>query len=236
MNVFVTTAGIYLGINVFGLIWSLGIVHFGLPDALRLQDRPHPMATLKERLPLVTMNVFILLALTAGAVVSLDSVFTTEPISGKLLTVQLLLVLCIDDVWFYGWHRLLHENTWMYSKIHRIHHKAFSPLPFEYIYVHPVEWMVGSIGPFLGFVTVNAVFGTVPTWTLWAYLLVRNLHELDIHSGMRSFLGPKIPFFGLAEHHDLHHAKPTKGNYASTFTLWDHVFRTLWRPTPSTGK
>jgi len=140
-------------------------------------------------------------------------------------------ILVVDDAWFYGWHRLLHEDKRLYNRVHRIHHKAFSPLPIEYIYVHPLEWIVGSIGPFLGIVAVNLTWGTIPVWTFWGYLLIRNLHELDVHSGIRSLVGEHIPLYGLTEHHDLHHARPTHGNYCSTFTLWDRVFKTYWRPT-----
>ncbi len=55
---------------------------------------------------------------------------------------------------------------------------------------------------------------------------IRNLHELDIHSGIKSSkITSFIPFYGSTEHHDLHHSK-NKGNYASTFTIWDKVFGT----------
>jgi sterol desaturase/sphingolipid hydroxylase (fatty acid hydroxylase superfamily) len=230
MDVILPTAAIYLGLNVLGIIWTLAIVRFGLPDSIRLQDRPHLFSTFKERLPLVVFNVTVLLCLSMWAIYSMDSAFVDGPIPIGLLCLQVMLVLVVDDAVFYIWHRVLHENKWLYNTVHRIHHKAFSPLPFEYIYVHPVEWIVGSIGPFLGLISVYMVWGELPSWTLWAYLIVRNLHEMDIHSGIRSFIGPYIPLFGLTEHHDLHHAKPTKGNYSSTFTLWDRVFKTLWRP------
>ena len=114
--------------------------------------------------------------------------------------------------------------------IREIHHKAFAPLPIEYIYVHPLEWIVGAIGPFLGLLVLHLAWGAIPAWSLWAYLLVRNLHELDVHSGIKSPLGKWIPLYAPAEHHDLHHAKPTKGNFASTLTFWDNVLGTYWRP------
>ena len=153
----------------------------------------------------------------------------TTPTVGVLLG-QVLLIIVIDDAWFYGWHRLMHEHKGLYRRIHKIHHRAYAPLPIEYIYVHPLEWMVGGIGPFVGLILVHTVWGAIPAWTLWAYLLVRNLHELDIHSGIKSWIGLHLPLYAPAEHHDLHHAKPGKGNYASTFTLWDKLFKTHWRP------
>jgi sterol desaturase/sphingolipid hydroxylase (fatty acid hydroxylase superfamily) len=230
MDIFLPTAGIYVGINLLGLVWTLAIVRWGLPDTARLQDRPHPLSTVMDRLPLVVFNVSLLLALVAVAAFTMGDVLIAGPVALGVLAAQVFLILVVDDAWFYGWHRLMHENNYLYNKVHRIHHRAFSPLPFEYIYVHTVEWMVGTIGPLLGLVAVDLLWGGLPAWTLWIYLIVRNLHELDIHSGVRSWVGPWVPLYGLTEHHDLHHAKPTKGNYASTFTLWDRVFSTMWRP------
>ena len=63
---------------------------------------------------------------------------------------------------------------------------------------------------------------------LWIYLIVRNLHEIHIHSGIKtSWIKYFIPFYGDNEHHDLHHAK-RDGNYASTFVLWDRIMGTKY--------
>ena len=144
--------------------------------------------------------------------------------------VQLLLVILFDDLIFYTWYRYMHQNRKLYNRVHRIHHKAFAPLPIEYIYVHPLEWMVGGLGPFVGLMVVQLTWGSLSCWLLWTYLLVRNLHELDVHSGIQSPLGKIIPLYAEAEHHDMHHAKPRKGNYASTLTFWDRVLGTYYRP------
>jgi sterol desaturase/sphingolipid hydroxylase (fatty acid hydroxylase superfamily) len=225
-----TTLAVYAGINVFGLIWTAATIQFGLPDNLRIQNRPHHWSTLRERLPLVFLNQGILMALIWMAISQFGDAFSTEIPPWTALAAQLALIIVVDDAWFYGWHRIMHEHKGLYNRVHRIHHKAYAPLPIEYIYVHPLEWMVGGIGPCLGLALVNVFWGAIPAWTLWLYLLVRNLHELDVHSGIKSPLGLKVPLYAPAEHHDLHHAKPTKGNYASTLTLWDKVFRTHWRP------
>ena len=230
MGLVTTTLGVYVGINALGLAWTAATIHFGLPKGLRIQDRPHHWATLRERLPLIVLNQAILMTLVWVAMSQFDSAFSTVVPSIGVLALQLALIVVIDDAWFYAWHRLMHEHKGLYRKVHRIHHKAYAPLPIEYIYVHPVEWMVGGVGPFLGLILVNAIWGTIPAWTLWAYLIVRNLHELDIHSGIRSIISLHIPLYAPAEHHDLHHAKPGKGNYASTLVIWDKLFKTHWRP------
>ena len=63
-------------------------------------------------------------------------------------------------------------------------------------------------------------------WTLWVWGAWRIIHELDIHSGISARLGRFLPLFAGTEHHDMHHARPTMGNYASSLTLWDRVFGT----------
>jgi sterol desaturase/sphingolipid hydroxylase (fatty acid hydroxylase superfamily) len=138
------------------------------------------------------------------------------------ILVQLFIILIFDDTFFYVLHRYMHENKYIYSKIHKIHHRANSPVPIDYIYVHPLEWMSGFIGPFIGIIAL----GGVSIYTFWLYLFVRNFHEIAIHSGLKTFLFNKIfPLYGTNEHHDMHHAK-RDCNYSSTFTFWDHVFKT----------
>ena len=125
-------------------------------------------------------------------------------------------------MFFYVLHRLMHENKYIYRKIHKIHHRANTPIPIDYIYVHPLEWSSGMIGPFIGMF----MLGGISIYSFWIYLIVRNLHELHIHSGIvTSFFMRIIPFYGDNEHHDIHHSI-RDGNYSSTFILWDYIFKT----------
>ena len=116
----------------------------------------------------------------------------------------------------------MHENKFIYKKIHKIHHRANTPIPIDYIYVHPFEWMSGFIGPYIGMVAM----GGISIYSFWIYLVIRNFHEIHIHSGIQtSLLSKIIPFYGTNEHHDIHHAK-RDGNYSSTFVLWDKLLKT----------
>ena len=42
-----------------------------------------------------------------------------------------------------------------FKTIHRIHHKAITPVALEYIYVHPLEWLMGYIGPFIAIYLIS---------------------------------------------------------------------------------
>ena len=84
------------------------------------------------------------------------------------------------------------------------------------------------IGPFIGI----TVLGGVSVYSFWLLLIIRNIHELDIHSGLKSnFLIKFFPFSGSNEHHDLHHSI-LDGNYASSFTFLDKIFKTEIKTRP----
>ena len=82
----------------------------------------------------------------------------------------------------------------------------------------------GLLGPFIAIFLIS-IFTPVNILAFWMYQLIRNIHELDVHSGFKSFFTKWIPFWGESEHHDLHHKK-LNGNYATPFTIWDRFFKT----------
>ena len=214
-------------LNLIGLLLSFWLDRSGIPEGLSGQAALRKRLSLSGRLPLILANLAVLLG---GAFIGLtlvaDTSFTFAAPSLLEVVLHIGLLMVVDDLWFYWVHRGMHENKWMYKKIHKLHHKAYAPVPIEYLYVHPVEWMVGAIGPVLLIVAFILVQGQMNAWTFLAWGAIRTLHELDIHSGVRSVLGPRLPLFAPTEHHDLHHAKPNKGNYASTFLAWDKLMGT----------
>ena len=110
------------------------------------------------------------------------------------------------------------------SKIHSIHHEASAPFALDYIYAHPLEWLLGYIGPVIGFVFI-LFMGNLSVWTVWIYVFIRGIHEVDIHCGYQSTISKYLPFLGDTEHHDRHH-KEVVGNFGSTFTFWDTIMGT----------
>ena len=198
------------------------------PSKHKIQRRSYSLKTLNQRMPTIALNLSILVGLTVGSL-AIFSDYISWAEQPLLTTVwQVFLVSLIDDAFFYVFHRTLHENKWLYQKIHIIHHKAHTPVPIEYIYVHPLEWMGGSFGVILGFgVLILVTGGELSAATFLVYTGLRNFHELDIHSGLKSKLMTRFfPFVGATEHHDIHHLRPHLGNYGSTYVFWDHLFGT----------
>jgi sterol desaturase/sphingolipid hydroxylase (fatty acid hydroxylase superfamily) len=193
----------------------------------RIQQRSYTIATLNKRMPLIYLNLAFLYILTYLGLTLTKTAFSWQSLPWWNILIQCVFLSLIDDFYFYFYHRTLHRNMWLFRKIHKIHHKAHSPLPIEYIYVHPLEWFIGAAGLVIGYLLLFFITGSLNCYVFLLYLTFRTVHELDIHSGINSFFANYIPFFASAEHHDLHHAKPTLGNYASTYLFWDKCLGTL---------
>lgn len=226
MTVALVTLGVLFGFNLLGLVISIPLDQNGVPAALDGQTVKRKPGTLRARLPLILFNLGLLCASAAPPLFLFSDLFSLTAPPVWVFVVQFALLVFLDDLWFYGVHRLIHENKTLYRMIHKKHHEAYAPVPIEYLYVHPLEWMAGGIGPAIAILLIIGTAGGMSAWTLWVWGAWRILHELDIHSGIAARLGRVLPLFAATEHHDLHHARPTMGNYASSLTLWDRVFGT----------
>jgi sterol desaturase/sphingolipid hydroxylase (fatty acid hydroxylase superfamily) len=178
-------------------------------------------------MPLFIFNFLILLSVAGfGSYLLYESLETAmQPI--WLIGSQILFAFIIDDIWFYFFHRWLHENKFMLKNVHSIHHRATTPFPLEYLYAHPLEWMLGMIGVVIAFALILLIM-PISVYALWGFGLLRNLHEIHIHSDLELPILSKLPFLSKTKHHDDHHAKLT-GNYASTFNWMDKIFKSTFK-------
>ena len=191
----------------------------------RIQKKHITVQTFIKRMPLITLNIALLAGLSVVGLYYLFPLFdATSQMVVTTILFQLFIIFVLDDLFFYFFHRWMHRNKYILKTIHSIHHRATAPFALDYLYVHPLEWMIGYIGPFIGIILIGLVSG-INYWAFFAYILIRNLHEIDIHSGFPSLFSKYIPLWGESEHHDMHHEK-LLGNYASTFVIWDKIFKT----------
>ena len=219
----VTTISITLFCNLLAGGISYLILYTDYLKRFRIQKRKYRSKVFWKRFPLIAFNLSILFFLAGVGLYLTYPMFDMTTQSITAMALQILLLIVVDDVYFYFFHRTLHTSPYLYDRIHKIHHRAYAPFPLEYIYVHPLEWMLGGVGIPIGLGVIYLTQGSVSVHAFWIFALWRNIHEVDIHSGLRSKLGLFVPFYGTAEHHDRHHMKNTNGNYASTFTFWDQV-------------
>tara|TARA_B110000285_G_scaffold231353_1_gene299903 strand:+ start:1305 stop:2012 length:708 start_codon:yes stop_codon:yes gene_type:complete len=221
------TIGVFILSNTIGVFYSCLVLYTGLFKRFRIQDKPYVKGVLAKRLPLYLLNIFLVLALTIPSLLMLEQFIDTTWPSIWLFIGQLIFIFIIDDVWFYFSHRWMHHNKWALKNIHSIHHRATTPFPIEYLYVHPLEWMLGMVGIMIG---VALVFIVMPVniYVFWVMGFIRNMHEIHIHSDLKIPLLNWIPFVSSTEKHDLHHSK-LNGNYASTFSIWDKIMKTEFK-------
>jgi len=209
-------------INAYGFLYSYLITEKSYKNSKKIQSKENDLDVLKSRTPLVLFNISILIILNSIGLYFFKDYYIKDYSTIIFVIIEVIFVLTVDDIFFYVLHRTMHENKFIYRKIHKIHHRANAPIPIDYIYVHPLEWSSGMIGPFIGML----LMGGISIYSFWIYLILRNLHEIHIHSGIKtSFIKYVLPFYGDNEHHDLHHAK-RDGNYSSTFVLWDRIMGT----------
>ena len=221
MTITLVTLGILTVFTTIGSVATWWILKHGMTDDVALQSPGRKTGRFKDRKPLIIRNLIGLFVAPAIALPFLEGAFDTHWPGIWVVLWQTTFILLCDDTLFYWWHRLLHENKTLYRKIHRIHHKAFAPLPLDYIHVHPVEAGVGALGCIFGMCMLELALGGINAWSLWGFVIWRQAHELNIHSGLKSLVLHRIFPISPTESHDLHHARPNSGNYGSLFGFWD---------------
>ena len=213
--------------NSIGLIYSLLVLKTKLFAKYRIQSKAYKPRIFSERMPLYLFNFFTLLVFSGVGTYFLYDFFEVSSFSLLVILFQVLFAFIIDDLYFYFMHRWMHENKFILRKIHSIHHRATTPFPLEYLYGHPFEWIMGMFGVVFGFGLILLLM-PINIYAFWLFGALRNLHEIHIHSDLKLPFISKIPFISETKHHDDHHAKLT-GNYSSTFTWMDRIFKSNFK-------
>lgn len=216
--------GLLLVNNLFALLYSLVLLYTDWLKKYRIQEKKYQKGIFFKRMPLYLFN-FSLLVLLAGFGSYFIFPFLEQSWSSWwLLALQVLGIFLVEDVFFYFYHRLLHVNKFLLAKIHSIHHRASPPFPLEYLYNHPLEWILGFIGPVIGFIIVG-IISPISIFTVLIFGAIRNLREIHLHSDVNLPVLSKIPLISKTKHHDDHHSF-LDGNYSSIFIWWDKIFKT----------
>jgi sterol desaturase/sphingolipid hydroxylase (fatty acid hydroxylase superfamily) len=126
---------------------------------------------------------------------------------------------------FYWWHRLRHENDFLWLGFHQIHH---SPQRLEVItsfYKHPVEMVVNSI---IGSVLVFSVLGLSLEGAAM-YTFFTAIGEFFYHTNVKTprWIGY---VFQRPEMHRIHHRHGHHKNNYGDIVWWDMLFGTYENP------
>jgi len=126
---------------------------------------------------------------------------------------------------FYWWHRVRHENDFLWLAFHQIHH---SPRRLEVItsfYKHPGEMVVNSV---IGSLLVYTLLGLSPEAGA-VYTFCTAIGEFFYHTNVKT---PRwIGFvFQRPEMHRIHHQHERHKNNYGDITWWDMLFGTYENP------
>jgi sterol desaturase/sphingolipid hydroxylase (fatty acid hydroxylase superfamily) len=145
--------------------------------------------------------------------------------SWPYLFFSLLLMVLIQDSYFYWTHRLLHTR-WFLKKIHVVHHRSTNPTPWAAYSFHPLEAFIESVIVF-PFVTIFPVH----IFVFLSFTFLMMLTNVIGHLGFE-FIPNKIRNSRIGScltsstHHNQHHQRGNR-NFGYYFTFWDRMMRTL---------
>ena len=124
-----------------------------------------------------------------------------------------LAVFLFGDAHFYFSHRLLH-TSFLFRRVHKVHHQSFNPDPFSGLSMHPVESVIYfSMAPMI------SLFA--PLWLTRVVFKGLIVFPLESHSGFGSWdIEP-------SHAHYIHHAKVVY-NYGAS-PMWDWLLGTDYR-------
>jgi Delta7-sterol 5-desaturase len=229
------------GLIVFGLILARYVLVAGVSHLLLYrpgnaarspgQTPPRQPSAISIRrdivLSVLSAGVFALasLALLAAHRHGLTRLYTAvpNPVSGLAYGLaSYLLVLLLQDAWFYLTHRLVHQPAF-YGWMHSGHHRSHCPTPWTSFAFDPPEAalqalfliVVVALIP-LHPITLIAVLSTMTIWAVVNHLGLDRLPLAFPHHWLgRWLIGPS--------HHALHHKRPGV-HFGLYFTHLDHLF------------
>lgn len=169
-------------------------------------------------------------ALAAAAVLHLHSLGLTRLYSKPdqhglwYLAVSYLLVLLLQDGFFYATHRLCHHPA-LFAWMHRGHHRSSQPTPWTSFAFDLPEALLQALFLLLIVVwlplhpiTLMAVLSTMTVWALVNHLGLHHLPRGFPHHWLgRWMIGPA--------HHGLHHRHGNR-HFGLYFTFWDRLLGT----------
>jgi sterol desaturase/sphingolipid hydroxylase (fatty acid hydroxylase superfamily) len=140
---------------------------------------------------------------------------------------QLFLALLVAELGHYWFHRLSHENPWVW-RLHATHHSAPRLYWLNATRFHPLDLFCLITSQTVPLVLLGPPPRTFLMYTLFAVVYGQLQHcNIDVRTGAIDWL------FSTPGLHRWHHSTdPREGNanYGAILITWDIIFGTLFRP------
>lgn len=141
---------------------------------------------------------------------------------------HLALLQVVDDFFLYMFHRLQHENEWLWKNVHSYHHQMTTPSPVSTVCIHHLDATLQAGLPIM----LSLLLVKPHPVTFYVHLFLRLAENVANHSGMDWWvidwlLLKRLPGRAPAAHHDSHHRFSNFGsgasNYAEYFDFFDKI-------------
>ena len=101
LNVFLTIGGLFLGLNLLGILYSKLILVNGINQLSYIPKHKHQPNSFKKHLPLILINLIVMcVVFPAGLYLMSDWIMVSYQ-NFWIVLLQLIVVLLIDDFYFY---------------------------------------------------------------------------------------------------------------------------------------
>lgn len=210
---------------VYGVVWVWGRRRFA---AARIHTRRQADGAQIRRELGHTVGALAVGAANATLVLVLHqaglSRLTTEAPSAAVLVASVLGLVVLNDLWFYGVHRLLHHPA-LFRHVHAVHHQSVDTNPFSSYAFHVVEAALIS-----GWVAPVALFTPLPLAAFGAAQVIGTANNLMAHLGYEFvprwvLRVPGLRWMNTATFHSQHHTQ-LRGNFGLFSRVWDRLFGT----------
>jgi sterol desaturase/sphingolipid hydroxylase (fatty acid hydroxylase superfamily) len=153
--------------------------------------------------------------------------FRIDTFGWPYFVASVLLLIAIQDGWFYWTHRLLHWAP-VFRRIHYVHHRCHNPTPWGAFAFHPVEAFLNVLIFPLVLICIPIHPVAAEIWLFYMFFMTAMGHlgfELLPRGYTRHWM---TRWSTTATHHNLHHTE-INTNYGLYFTLWDNLMGTTHR-------
>jgi sterol desaturase/sphingolipid hydroxylase (fatty acid hydroxylase superfamily) len=140
------------------------------------------------------------------------------------LGLSFVVVLLLQDTYFYFIHRLFHHPL-LFKWFHLGHHKSKHPTPWTSFAFDPAEAIFQAL-------FLVAIVFIIPLHFVTAVSIIMTMTVWSVLNHLGFSLFPKSRYFGWwgqwvigSAHHSVHHHKYTK-HYGLYFTFWDRLLGT----------
>lgn len=140
------------------------------------------------------------------------------------LALSVVMILIIQDFYFYWTHRLMHTR-FLFKWVHKVHHESTTPSPWTAYSFSPGEAFIHAL-----IMPIVALLFPVHTLALIIFMTFQIVRNVLGHSGYEIFpnwilSNPVLKWINTNTNHDMHH-QYFRFNFGLYSTVWDELFGT----------